>query len=194
MNRLIPHSIQLKRRMTNLSFELDRETEILWCNQRHRERPSFTPRLLRDVQAFQQRVKARHAGIDAPAFRYLVWASARPEVFNLGGDLDLIYQLVTRQDRAGLLRYVRACIDICHQNANKLDLPIVTVALCQGETLGGGFEAALSSDVIIAEDKGAVWLERWVGFARQFGGLAKVDRLGVYAASFSVVSVVGSIT
>ena len=36
--------------------------------------------------------------------------------------------------------------------------------------------------------------ERWVRFARQFGGLAKVDRLGVYAASFSVVSVVGSIT
>ena len=74
-------------------------------------------------------------------------------MFNLGGDLDLIYQLVSRQDRAGLLRYARACIDICHQNANKLDLPIVTVALCQGETLGGGFEAALSSDVIIAEEK-----------------------------------------
>jgi len=28
--------------------------------------------------------------------------------------------------------------------------------------------------------------ERWVRFARQFGGLAKVDRGGVYAASFSV--------
>ena len=31
-------------------------------------------------------------------------------------------------------------------------VPIVTIALCQSETLGGGFEAALSSDVIIAEE------------------------------------------
>jgi DSF synthase len=136
-----------------LSFELDREVELLWCKQKHRERPSFTPRLLRDVQAFQQRVKARYAGIEAPPFRYLAWASERPEIFNLGGDLPLICQLVKRKDRAGLLRYARACIDICYQNASKLDLPIVTIALCQGETLGGGFEAALSSDVIIAEEK-----------------------------------------
>jgi len=39
------------------------------------------------------------------------------------------------------------------------------------------------------------WLptKKWVRFSRQFGGLAKVDRVGVYAASFSVFSVVGSI-
>ncbi len=136
-----------------LSFELDRDVELLWCKQKHRERPSFTPKLLRDVQAFQQRVKARYAGVGAPPFRYLAWASERPEVFNLGGDLGLICHLVDRKDRAGLLRYARACVDICYQNANKLDLPIVTIALCQGETLGGGFEAALSSDLIIAEEK-----------------------------------------
>lgn len=136
-----------------LDLVLDREAELLWCNQRHLDRPSFTPKLLRDVQAFQQRVKARYNGVQAPPFRYLAWASQRPDVFNLGGDLPLICQLVARKDRAGLLRYARACIDICYQNANKLDLPIVTIALCESETLGGGFEAALSSDVIIAEER-----------------------------------------
>ncbi len=49
-----------------LNFELDRDVDLLWCKQMHRERPSFTPRLLRDVQAFQQRVKARYAGVEAP--------------------------------------------------------------------------------------------------------------------------------
>lgn len=135
-----------------LDLELDRESDLLWCHQRHTDRPSFTPRLLRDVQAFQERIKLRYAGTEAPPFRYLIWASRMPKVFNLGGDLRLICELVGRRDRAGLLRYARACIDISHLNANKLDLPIVTVALCQGETLGGGFEAALSSDVIIAEE------------------------------------------
>ena len=80
-----------------LSYELDREAEVLWCKQRHTERPSFTPNLLRDVQAFEQRVKARYPGVEAPPFRYLVRASELPDVFNLGGDLDLIYQLVNRQ-------------------------------------------------------------------------------------------------
>jgi DSF synthase len=135
-----------------LELELDRDADLLWCYQRHMERPSFTPRLLRDVQGFQQRVKARYAGREAPPFRYLVWASRLPQAFNLGGDLPLICTLVNRRDRASLLRYARACIDISHLNAIKLDLPIVTAALCQGETLGGGFEAALSSDLIIAEE------------------------------------------
>jgi len=40
---------------------------------------------------------------------------------------------------------------------------------------------------------GALDTQKWVRFSRQFGGLAKVDRVGVYAASFSVFSVVGSI-
>jgi hypothetical protein len=31
------------------------------------------------------------------------------------------------------------------------------------------------------------WMHRRVRFPRQFGGLAKVDRVGVYAASFSLV-------
>jgi DSF synthase len=34
------------------------------------------------------------------------------------------------------------------------DLPLTTISLVQGECLGGGFEAALSSDVLVAE-KGA---------------------------------------
>lgn len=38
-----------------------------------------------------------------------------------------------------------------HRNIDNLDLPITTVSLVQGQALGGGFEIALSCDVIIAE-------------------------------------------
>ena len=34
---------------------------------------------------------------------------------------------------------------------SRIELPVTTVSLVQGECLGGGFEAALSSDVIVAE-------------------------------------------
>ena len=37
------------------------------------------------------------------------------------------------------------------RNINNLDLPITTIGLVQGQALGGGFETALSCDVVIAE-------------------------------------------
>jgi len=85
------------------------------------------------------------------AIEYVVLASAMPGVFNLGGDLDLFKQLIDTRDRNGLLRYGRACIDVLYRNYIGHELPVTTVSLVQGECLGGGFEAALSSDVIIAE-------------------------------------------
>jgi DSF synthase len=141
----------ISARYAELDLELEAAHEVLWCFQRHRERPSFTPRLLADVLALQERLKAHYAQAELP-FRYLVWASRAPKIFNLGGDLPLIAKLVDRRDRAGLLRYARACIDICYRNATNLDLPMQTIGLLQGETLGGGFEAALSNDVLIAEE------------------------------------------
>jgi DSF synthase len=82
---------------------------------------------------------------------YTVLASGAPGVFNLGGDLDLFIQLIEWRDRAGLLNYGKACVDVLHHNYTGHGLPITTVSLVQGECLGGGFEAALSSDIIIAE-------------------------------------------
>ena len=50
-------------------------------------------------------------------------------------------------------RYAHASCEIGYTNATGLgfDLPIISVALVQGDALGGGFEAALSSNVIVAE-------------------------------------------
>jgi DSF synthase len=73
-------------------------------------------------------------------------------VFNLGGDLNLFTQLIESQDDQGLLNYGNACIGVLYRNYVSHGLPITTISLIQGECLGGGFEAALSSDVLIAED------------------------------------------
>jgi DSF synthase len=146
----------LENDYSEISIELDEHEKILWCLHRHTERPIFTPGLLRDLGSFQERLKNKYLPSGsaplAPPFRYLVWASDVPGIFNLSGDLRLIVELVTRRDRDALYRYGKACIDVCYLSSEKLGLPVVTVALIQGEALGGGFEAALSSDVIIAEE------------------------------------------
>jgi DSF synthase len=139
-----------------ISVELDKPEKILWCLHRHTERPIFTPGLLRDLGIFQERLRAKYLPSGSapltPPFNYLVWASDVPGIFNLGGDLKLIRELVIRRDRDAIYRYGKSCVDVCYLSAEKLGLPVVTVALIQGEALGGGFEAALSSDVIIAEE------------------------------------------
>jgi DSF synthase len=134
----------------NLNIAIEQKSRTFWCYMRPQERPSFTPALLADLADMQRSISAMFAGGDAP-IRYYVLASELPGIFNLGGDLTVLADKIRKQDRASLVRYARACIDVLYNNAVSFNLPVVTVALVQGDALGGGFEAALSCDVIVAE-------------------------------------------
>ena len=138
-----------------LRANFDKDTRAMWSRWSPDPRPCFNPRLLADIRAYYDFLAASGARIDCYGeehmLEYVVLASATPGVFNLGGDLDLLKKLIDAQDQQGLLRYGRACIDVLYRNYIGHDLPITTISLVQGECLGGGFEAALSGDVIIAE-------------------------------------------
>ena len=138
-----------------LNVHYDKEARAIWSRWAPEPRPCFNPALLADIRAYYEFLAASKARIDCFGeehdIEYVVLASGKQGVFNLGGDLDLFKQLIDVRDRQGLLRYGRACIDVLYRNYVGHDLPVTTVSLVQGECLGGGFEAALSSDVIIAE-------------------------------------------
>ena len=138
-----------------LTARFDKESRALWSRWTADPRPCFNPSLLADIRAYYEFITESRGtlacdGEDHP-IEYVVLASGMPGVFNLGGDLDLFKQLIATQDRAGLARYGRACIDVLYRNYIAHELPVTTVSLVQGECLGGGFEAALSSDLIVAE-------------------------------------------
>ncbi len=138
-----------------LNVHYDKEARAIWSRWAPEPRPCFNPALLADIRAYYEFLATSKARIDCFGeehdIEYVVLASGKQGVFNLGGDLDLFKQLIEVRDRQGLLRYGRACIDVLYRNYVGHDLPVTTVSLVQGECLGGGFEAALSSDVIIAE-------------------------------------------
>jgi DSF synthase len=138
-----------------LSVHYDKDARAIWSRWAPEPRPCFNPSLLGDIRAYYDFLRTSNARIDCFGqehdIEYVVLASATHGVFNLGGDLDLFKQLIDARDRQGLLRYGRACIDVLYRNYIGHDLPVTTVSLVQGECLGGGFEAALSSDVIVAE-------------------------------------------
>jgi DSF synthase len=138
-----------------LRVNYDKETRAMWSRWSPEPRPCFNPSLLADIRSYYEFLGSSGGRVEClgeeQAIEYVVLASALPGVFNLGGDLDLFKQLIGARDRQGLLRYGRACIDVLYRNYVGHDLPVTTISLVQGECLGGGFEAALSSDVIIAE-------------------------------------------
>jgi DSF synthase len=80
----------------------------------------------------------------------VVLASDAP-VFNLGGDLDLFARLIRARDRQHLMAYARSCVEGVYAFHAGLDVGLHSVALVQGDALGGGFEAALSCNTIVAE-------------------------------------------
>src|SRR6185436_2484927 len=132
------------------------ETRAMWSRWLPEPRPCFNPSLLSTIRGYYDFLaesggRASHLGEDHD-IEYVVLASGLPGVFNLGGDLDLFKHLIETRDRQGLLTYGRACIDVLYRNYISHNLPgVTTISLVQGECLGGGFEAALSSDVIVAE-------------------------------------------
>jgi DSF synthase len=133
-----------------LDVRWDAASGALWTYMAPAGRPNFNRPMLRDFQRWQAEIR-REFGRAETGFRYLVLGSRFPGVFNLGGDLDLFAGFIGAGDRTGLVRYGRDCVSILHNNMRRLDLPIVTIALVQGDALGGGFEAALSFNVIVAE-------------------------------------------
>jgi DSF synthase len=141
-------------RLTELATIVDADARALWVYQLHASRLNYTATLLADIARVQdivvEHAKAHGSEEEAP-LQFVIWGSNHDSVFNLGGDLQLFAELILNRDRAGLDAYARACIDVCHRNAVDYDLPLVTVSLVQGDALGGGFEHALSSDLIVAE-------------------------------------------
>ena len=149
---------ELEARMTVERFEeseieLDLERGVCWFWFCFQARPSFTRALLRDIGRLQNVLTSAANSHDSSTLplKYVVWASRTPGVWNLGGDLKLFAELIRQNDRAGLTEYAHKVTQEGFANWISLNLPIITVALVQGDALGGGFEAALSSNVIVAE-------------------------------------------
>ncbi|HEY4250310.1 MAG TPA: crotonase/enoyl-CoA hydratase family protein [Roseomonas sp.] len=179
-------------RYETLEVTLEAQSRTHWCRMQLPGRPCFSRELLRDCASVQQALRERfaHAGAGVAPAQYHVLASLTPGVFNLGGDLGHFAERIKAGDRAGLRRYGEACIRIGYNNSVAYDLPVVTIALVQGDALGGGFESALTHDVIVAERSAKFGLPEVL--FNLFPGMGAVSflgrRIGPVAAEKMVMS------
>jgi DSF synthase len=144
-----------ERRYSQIEVKFDPEYAVAWTYLNPTGVPCFNLDILDELRAHDEAIEATggrllHAG-DLRQIRYYVVASKTESVFNFGGDLALFVELVKAQDRDALAHYAKLCVRNMYSRVCNYNSPLTTISLVQGEALGGGFETALSSNVIIAE-------------------------------------------
>jgi len=115
------------------------------------------------------------AGEDA---RALIISSARSEGFCAGADLRELFERSQAMAQRERLAGVRDFLERIHRVMNAIDAaPLTTMAAVHGVIFGGGFELALTCDMIIA-DKTArfAFPELRLGLIPGFGGIPRLKR------------------
>lgn len=143
--------------------EFEPATGTVWGYFNAKGTPCFSLGLLKDIRAHDNALAANHGKVEIQTelhpVNYYVCGSRTPRVFNLGGDLALFLLLIRSRDREALSHYARLCIDNMHARIQNYYSPtLVTISMVQGDALGGGFECALSSDVVVAEESAQMGL------------------------------------
>ena len=155
-------TIELFRRgnsYSHIRVDADQANSVYWVRMHSglRERlgrPCFTSELIDELLDFQQqlgeRVKLERVRSPQAQITHMVLASDT-NAFNLGGDLAFFVQCIRNGDRGSLMTYARECVRCADGFQTGSGVGVHTVALVQGDALGGGFEAALSCNTIVAE-------------------------------------------
>jgi len=175
--------------------EFDPATGTVWGYFNPKGTPCFSLGLLKDIRNHDcaLAVNGGHVevgGVPSKA-RYYVCGSRVPRVFNLGGDLALFVLLIKARDRDALLHYAKLCIDNMYPRIQNYFCPtLTTISLVQGDALGGGFECAMSSDVLVAEESAQLGLPEIL--FNLFPGMGAVSlltrRIGLRAAEELILS------
>jgi DSF synthase len=137
---------------TQLTTYFDEHNQIAWGYMHSTPRQCYTPRLLHELFTWYTSLTQQIDNPNGADVKYMVTASLVPNIFSLGGDLALFKTSIENKDRTALARYAKACIEPLYMIASHLNRPnLKSITLVQGDALGGGFECALSGNVLIAE-------------------------------------------
>ena len=128
---------------------------------------------LADLEKFAAALGAMQEDVHA-----LIISSARAEGFCAGADLRELYQRSQELGAKDRIAGVRDFLERIHRVMNAIDeAPITTIAAVHGVTFGGGFELALTCDLIVADKMTRFCFpELRLGLIPGFGGIPRLKR------------------
>ncbi len=138
-----------------VSVRYDAEDRAVWLYLDPADRPRYSMRMLQSILETQDAIKNYFRFSEVKKryeIKYFVLTSKIKGIYNYGGDLKWMAELIEKKDKTSLQKYAHLCIDNVYSLALNLEVPLTTITLVQGDALGGGFESALSTSVLIAEE------------------------------------------
>jgi enoyl-CoA hydratase len=107
----------------------------------------------------------------------IIYSELKPG-FCAGADLRELYRRSKEMAQAEALQGVRHHVERIHAVMNAIDgSPLTTIAAVHGVTFGGGFELALTCDLIIADKMARFCFpELRLGLVPSFGGIPRLKR------------------
>jgi DSF synthase len=140
----------------NIRLEVEQERGVYWmfmhASPEQLARPCCSLPIIQDGIAIQEYVTRLHRSRQSDTtLGHLVLGSEAP-VFSLGGDLTMFSQAIRSGNRDGLMQYALKCAKAVHGFHAIAEHGMQSIAMVQGDALGGGFEVALSCNTIVAEE------------------------------------------
>ena len=158
--RMIERMFQ--RQYKQIEVRFDPEHAIAWTYMKPSGAPCFNLGMLEELRAHDSTIESCGGRVlykgDLHQIHYYVGGSRIEGIFSLGGNLENLVLLIRSGDRDTLMHYTKLCVDNMYQRICNYNSPMTTISLLQGEALGGGFETALSSNVIVAERRSRMGL------------------------------------
>ncbi|HEY9279658.1 MAG TPA: crotonase/enoyl-CoA hydratase family protein [Eoetvoesiella sp.] len=133
--------------LSQITAYYEEDRNILWMMLHAYPRPCFNSELLQDIAKLGR--AARNCGLPID---FWVTGSTVPQFYNVGGDLQLFASHIRAGNRDELLSYARACIDAVYEAVTGFGTGAISIAMVEGTALGGGFEAALAHQYVLAQN------------------------------------------
>ena len=151
-----------RRHYKQIEVRFDPEHAVAWTYMKPSGAPCFNLGMLEELRAHDSAIESCGGRVlykdHLHQIHYYVGGSRVEGIFSLGGNLANLVELIKAGDHDTLMYYAKLCVDNMYQRICGYNSPMITISLVQGEALGGGFETALSSNVIVAERRSRMGL------------------------------------
>ncbi|KAA1246371.1 crotonase/enoyl-CoA hydratase family protein [Aquimarina sp. RZ0] len=139
------------RQFNCISIAYYKEEELLFWKIKDTGMPNFCLRGLTEFSEFCMWITAYFSHPDRP-LKFIVSGSEHKDIYNMGGDLAFFLESIRTNNVQQLKTYAYLCIDAIYNMYTSFGLPVITIALTEGNAYGGGFECALAHDFIVSND------------------------------------------
>jgi enoyl-CoA hydratase/carnithine racemase len=116
-------------------------------------------------------------GLNGDAHALIIYSTLKSG-FCAGADLRELYQWIQQYGQVEVANHAREYLERIHAVMNALDAaPLSTIAAVHGVTFGGGFELALTCDLIVADKMARFCFpELRLGLIPGYGGIPRLKR------------------